>query len=132
MERMRPSRDAAIATGPGILDDAAEFAAKWTDNIIDFVSSGFTWVPTWTALVFKATGVFAFLVAGVNLECTGLLLLVMAAIGWFAPLMVKFLCRLTLGLTLMSLYLCFLILTVVLVLGIAFGILAVLAAVFGS
>ena len=119
------------AAGPGILDDAAEFAADWTDNIIDFVSSGFTWVPGWAGLVSKAIGVFVFLVGGVHLGCTGVGLLVMAAIGWFTPLIVNVACRLTIGLTLMTLYLCLMILTAVLMVGIAFGVLGLLAAVLG-
>jgi len=123
---------ASRASGPGLLDDAAEFAHEWTDNTVDFIASGFTWVPNWVGLAFRLIGVIAFLGCGIHFGITGLYLVGTAASGWLAPKVIKGTLKATLFLTLMSLCVCFFAALLVLMLGAVVGVLFLLAALFGS
>lgn len=120
------------ASGSGLFDDAAEFAHEWTDNTVDFIASGFTWVPTWVGLAFRLIGVITFLGCGIHLGITGLYLVGIAASGWLAPKIIKGTLKTTLFLSFLSLCLCFFAAIVVLMFGTAFGVLLLIATLTGS
>ena len=131
-EQIASGGGASRAAGPGVFDDAGEFAGEWTDNTVEFISSAFTWVPNWVGLAFRLISIIAFLAGGVHYGFTGFTLIAIAASGWLAPKAIKGTLQLSLCLTLSVAYLCFVALMSVVIIGGLLGIFWGIAQVISS
>ena len=123
-------------SGPGILDEAFEeagdFASEWTETIVDYVKSVFTWVPSQAGMAFKVICILTFLTAGVQFGFTGWGLLLLTGSGWFAPRIIAGLLQFTIFTSLVLLYLSFIVLVAVLGVGVVLGGIYGLAVFFAS
>lgn len=90
--------------------------------VVESVAAKFTWVPSWVGRVLQVLSVCAFVMCGVHLGFTGLVLLGIAAPGWFAPQIVKFVLVSALCLVFHLLYVGFMAVLLVLGLGVLAGI----------
>jgi hypothetical protein len=91
---------------------------EWSGMVVESGAAKFTWVPSWVGRVLQVLGVCAFATCGVRLGFTGLVLLGIAAPGWFAPKIVKFVLVSALCLVFYLLYVGFMAVLLVLGLGV--------------
>lgn len=98
-----------------------DFASEWTETIVDYVKSVFTWVPSQVGMAFKVICILAFLTAGVQFGFTGWGLLLLTGSGWFAPRIIAGLLQFTIFTSLVLLYLSFIVLVAVLGVGVVLG-----------